>query len=145
MAFNTAITPDEAYPRAKRLFRSVRKYCQQASSQVQSVVERPVVLQIRAQMLSFSAEASTLGSVPGIAAYAADQVQDPGYDVVAEYQATVAAMTAVVAEIDASFPVAAGTNHALVMFVDGTVDTFLPAQLATLKTLLDAVVASISP
>lgn len=84
-------------------------------------------------------------SVPGLAEYARAQKSSDTLDVVTEFQAVVAAIDAVTAWITANFPKDAnGFLLARTLGESGPVDRqFTSAATATLRTQLDALIATI--
>jgi len=86
-------------------------------------------------------------AVPGIAAYAIDQENDAGYDVVAEFTAMMAAIDNAIATITAGFPKDASNFLLSHTFApDGTLvaRNFTPAQLTAVVTAVQAVIDSIT-
>ena len=85
-------------------------------------------------------------AVPGIAEYARLEKNLPGLDVVVEFNSVVAGIDDVTAWIDANFPKdGGGFLLAQTLGASSPVDrTFTPAQTATFRTVLDALVARIT-
>ena len=89
---------------------------------------------------------SSAASTPGIVQYAKDQKNDQGLDVVAEFNAVIAAIDAATAWIDGNFP-KDGQGYLLqnTLGVDGPLDrTFTPAATGPLQTHLTALSATIA-
>ena len=99
--------------------------------------------------LLFSARAqfAAAASTPGIAAYAQAQVNDPTLDVAADFTAMVNAIDATRAWVNTNFPVDANGYVLDRTRNFGTADftqrTFSTAALATYRTMLDALIATI--
>lgn len=88
---------------------------------------------------------TTAASVPGLADFARAQKNDEELDVVAEFQAVLTTVAAVASWITTNFP-KDGNGYLLARTLgdDGPVDRqFTPAQTATLRTALDALIATI--
>lgn len=87
-----------------------------------------------------------IAALPGIAAYAQEQVNDPTLNVATEFNAMVAAMDGVRDWVIANFPASGGFLQAQSFQADGrTVDRqFSTATLATYRTQLDALIATIN-
>ena len=88
-----------------------------------------------------------VAAIPGIAAYAQAQFNDPAYNVASEFTAMVNAVQAVIDWVVTNFPKdAQGFIQAYKLNADGSrlQTTFTTAQTAGLKTALDAVVAAIN-
>lgn len=90
---------------------------------------------------------STYAAVPGLAAYAQTQYNDPGLNIVTEYNNMLAAINSTISWISANFP-KDGSGYLLYEQVggDGTVSyrSFSTASLAGLRTQLSALVATIA-
>ena len=85
-------------------------------------------------------------SVPGLLAYAQEQLNDPAFQVVTEYTAARNEMTACRDWIVANFPADGGGYLLYHSFGVGgriTVRTFAPAVLAGLRTQLDLLLATL--
>lgn len=87
-----------------------------------------------------------LAAVPGLGAYARDQFNDPTLDLAAEHAAFLAALDAVAANVQSTFP-ADGSGYLLArQFGAGAFAyrQFTPAQTATLRGLLSDFEATVS-
>lgn len=147
MAFRTQQSPAAALALAKNRAGQVKGYCTILSGQISSTVNRDVVTSAASTLKGYRDELDVLKTVQGLAQYARDQENDQAYDVAAEFNALVAAIDAVIAEIFLTYPTAnpSGAVIERVLNADGSVTplTFTSAQLASVKTLVDAVVVSI--
>lgn len=89
---------------------------------------------------------STLSATPGLAVYAKSQVDDPTYDIAAEYVVVRNAMQACMDNLVSLFPKDASSWLLYQKYnVDGTVSnrTFTAAQMATALPFIDQVIAAI--
>lgn len=92
-------------------------------------------------------ELAALASTPGIAAYAQEQENNPGLDIVAEYNAMLAQINATTAWISANFPEdVGGYKLAFQINVNGALvwRDFDTASLASFRTVLDSLIATIA-
>lgn len=149
MAFRaTNQIPEQGLARAKALAVRTRDYCQSRSTQFAAGgVNSDNVLATFHDLRRARDELDQVKAIPGIADYAKAQENDAGYDVAAEFAALVTAVEAVMTEIQTSFPVDANGYLLEKQWApDGTYTfrQFSAAQLATAKTLLDAVVAQVA-
>jgi len=92
---------------------------------------------------------TALAAIPGIGAWAKDEMNDPDLDVATEFNAMMTAMGDVRDWIATNFPVGTGpgAGYLLEKQFSGTQivsRTFTPAQTAGLRTELDALIATIS-
>lgn len=95
----TNILPTEAYNRAKQLAVQVKRLAQARSSEWSSGADASVVLSMVDNMVALKLMLETQAAVSGIGPYAKDQESDQSYDVVAEFNALIAAMGAVITEV----------------------------------------------
>lgn len=92
-------------------------------------------------------ELAALAAVPGLAAYAQDQESNPSLDIGAEYNTMLTQINATIAWISTNFPQdAGGYKLAFQLGADGGLvwRTFPTASLATFRTQLDALAATIA-
>lgn len=89
---------------------------------------------------------ATDSATPGLAAYAQAQKNQPGLDVVAEFNAMLSTLDGVTAWIIANFPKdASGFLLERTWGADSPVDrSFTPAQMAGFRTALDSLIATIA-
>jgi len=87
---------------------------------------------------------NTAKTTPGLAQYAQDQLGDSVLDIAAEVNATLAAMAATVTWIANNFPKDASGYILKDKIVNGSIDNrvFTPAQMAGLKTQLNAIIST---
>lgn len=99
------------------------------------------------QLQSAHAEFAALSTTPGLAAYAQEQLDDNALNIATEFTSMQAAITAVLDWIKTNLP-KDGSGYLLVRQIDGSnavVDRqFTPAQTAGLRTVLDALAATIA-
>lgn len=91
-------------------------------------------------------EMAAFAAVPGLAAYAQEQVDDPTLDIAAEYTAMVAAVDATITWVVDNFPKDAnGWLLARTLTAQGQLQDrmFTTVALANLRTELDALIATI--
>lgn len=90
---------------------------------------------------------ATLVATPGLPAYAQAQYDNESLNLATEYNAVVAAIDAVTANIESTFPKDAGNYLLAAQFNGGGVLTyrqFTPAQMATLAGLLNTLAGTIN-
>lgn len=87
-----------------------------------------------------------LKSSPGLGQYAKDQFGDAALDIAADLNATLTAVAAAVTWITTSFPKDASGYILKDKIVNGAIDNriFTPAQMANLKTQLNAILATLA-
>lgn len=87
---------------------------------------------------------NTAKTTPGLAQYAKDQLGDAALDIAAEVNATLAAMASAVTWITNNFPKDANGYILKDKILNGALDVraFTPAQMAGLKTQLNAILAT---
>ena len=111
------------------------------------VVGADRILNYAAMLARSKSEMSTLAATPGLATYAQAQENNGALNIATEYFAMVAQIDAVVAWIVANFPQdGGGFKLAFTLASNGTpvYRTFDTAALATFRTNLDALIATIS-
>jgi hypothetical protein len=110
-------------------------------------VSANAIIDIFHRMTTLRGVLDSAAAVPGIAAYAQSQYDDdPSYDVVAEFQAVRAQAQATIDWIVGNFPKASGQDYILKDELTDNgiaVRAFTPAQTASLRTVLDAFVATV--
>jgi len=154
MAFPTATTPDEAWPRVKQVMLQIRSGAVQLrDSSASGPIGANNVISYLGDLADQIDQLATLTAVPGLAAYAQAQTTNGGLDIVAEYNATKATITALPARtgirewmID-NFPKDGSGNLAEKKFdANGrtVLNTFSSASLSALRTKLDTLIATIS-
>lgn len=85
-------------------------------------------------------------SAPGLAQYAKDQYWDAAFDIAAEINASVSAMNTAVLWIETNMPKDANGYLLKDRIVNGNIENrvFTPAQLAGLKTQLNAILSTLA-
>jgi len=152
MAFRTDIANPAAiaYERIRQVMIGSRAHCvQERAKMIQPTCDAFVGVALVQHFASVIAINDAQASVPGVAAYAQSIVSDtPGYDVVAEYNATRAAQVNARDNLKNMVPKDAN-GKLLYQSYDANgnlVNTqFTAAQFAPVVSLLDSVIASISP
>jgi hypothetical protein len=112
-----------------------------AAESVPSKTIIDVFLRLRGDRAAFDAAKA----VPGLAAYAREQYDNPALDIVAEFNAMTSAIDNVTNWISTNFPKdGGGFLLAQTLGANGPVDRmFTPAQTAGLRTQLDALIATV--
>lgn len=136
-----------AYDDVRQLATDVKDFCSRTSAAMAggntvSTTIFEVLIRARQSIARFNA----LKNTPGLPAYAQSQNDDPAYDVAAEFTAMLAAVTALASQIESDFPKDAnGFLLAQTFGAYGPVDrSFTPVQTASIRTRLNAVVATIA-
>lgn len=139
----------QAYYLANEHFVSVHDYAAgvKAKWAVQTISRREA-LETSQQFRRYVAALQTLAAVPGIAAWAQQQENNPEYEIIPEFNAMITAMNAASTGIEAAFPKDAnGTLLLSKLGAGGVIEdlTFTPQQISTagIPALLQAVVDSI--
>jgi len=104
------------------------------------------ILNLYTRLIQDRAALTTAAAVPGIGTYAQEQKNQPGLNVVTEFNAVIAAVDQVSGWISANFPRdAGGFLLAQTLGASGPEDrTFTPAQTAGLRAQLDSLIATIA-
>lgn len=148
MAFKaTALVVEQAFDRIRaQAFASKQYLTSQRGLMTQPTCLSNVVLGVIQHLGNASTIMGNLAATPGLATYAKSQVDDPNYDIQAEFIAMRDAMTSARDSLIASFP-KDGNGWLLHQKLEpaGTVTerTFTAAQLASAVLLIDGVIASI--
>lgn len=143
MAFRASNSiPESAYEQAKALAVQVKSLADNRAArwasgsdavEVSAAIDRAVAMRDRL---------NAIASTPGIAAYARSQEDDDLYDVVAEFQALVAALETVIAECVNALPTSSPGNFVELYSIDTvgskTVNPLSSADLAAAVTALQA-------
>ena len=148
MAFKaTQATQAQGLMMAMRQAAWIKQEAQSAVAMLQSTVTANQIFQIVDNLRSPLQVFAQVAAIPGIAAYAQTQFNDPTYDVATEFTGMVNAVQGVVDWIVANFPKdAGGFAQAYTLASDGsrTPATFTPAQTAGLTTAINNVISSIA-
>lgn len=129
-----------------QLARAVDTLAQSASARMAAgPVLATEVKDLDVKLRRYRARLVAAGQTPGIREYAAAQSAFAGLDVVAEWQAMIAAIDGVLAWIRTNFPTSSGFLLAESWGPDGPeARPFSSAQTAGLRTQLDALAATVS-
>jgi hypothetical protein len=143
----TTDLPAVGLRRAKQLASQFKVYLQARRPLFVAGTTADTVLATYFDSVRFRDSLTAIAAIPGIAAYAQAQENDGSYDVVSEFTALIADVDAMTAEISSTFP-ADGSGYLLdrQLAPDGkslVYRDFTGPQLATLVTLVDAVLAAI--
>lgn len=144
LASNTL--PVDEYPRAKKQIAAFKTYLQSRRPGLVAGTTADEVLSLYFDSVRFRGILSAVAAVPGIVAFAKDQENDQAYEPVTEFNALVTAVDAVLTEIETTYPTD-GEGYLLDRkLVSEAIEqrSFTGAQLATLVTLVDAVIAAIT-
>ena len=138
-----------AWTRARDLAASVKTRTSALSTAAAAeAISSTAILEYAMLLADVKIRLQSAASVSGIAAYAQNQIADPTFDIVSSFNDMVAAITAVQNWIVTNFP-KDGNGFLLAKTFMGdnsgrTQDrTFTPAQTATLRTVLNNLVATI--
>lgn len=148
MAFKASTdTLQEALQTARREAGRLKRFAQDVSQLVGSQpVSANQVLQIMFEFRNSKDVFDKVRQVPGIAEYAKQQFMDTGYDIVSEFISMNKALNDVISWIMNNFP-KDSNGYLLKDKFDPqgsiSVRVFTPAQLAPLKSLVDALIATI--
>lgn len=105
------------------------------------------IIKFSAELADHQTQLSLLAQVPGLGAYAQQQISDETFDIGATYAAMSAQITATISWITTNMP-KDGSGYLLIESFDGQTGktvgrTFSTAQTTTLRTVLEALVATI--
>lgn len=132
----------DGYAEAKRLAIALKSYCQDVKdASAAGPISGNLAIALHERLISDRARFVAIGAITGMAAYAQDQENDNAYDVVAEFNAMVAAIASVrdwlIANVSTSGWVTFSTSGV-------ATKTFSSAQTAGLRTQLDSLIATIN-
>lgn len=148
MAFKaTVVACEQAFSNIRKQAAATKVFMQQNKVLMQqSPCDSQIPLNVIQHCGINIARMDAWAATPGLVSYATAQVNDPSYDIVAEYQAMRSAMVSCRNDLMAMFPKDA-TGYLLyhTLDVDGRVQSrsFTAAQLAAAVVRMDAVIASI--
>lgn len=128
------------------IMRGVRSFALERQAAMSANVKANSVIDIWERMKISKSQLGTLAATPGLSAYAQGQYDDNTLDIVAEYQAVIAAIDAVTANIESTFP-KDGSGYLLAAQFNGgalVYREFTPAQLTTLAGLLGTLAGMIN-
>ena len=104
-----------------------------------------LIFDVHINMKRAAADLTAAASVSGIVQYAKDQKNDQNLDVVAEFNAMITAINAVVTAIESTFPDSGGFLLAQTWGTNGPEDRqFAPASTAGIRTQLQGVIDAIN-
>ena len=139
--------PVQEYAAAKGLIAGIRRSALLRVQQFSTGTDGYEIMDLLGQLVNAKAKMLEVAAIPGLAAYAQAQENDPTYDVVAEFQNVVSLVTAAIDEIVATYPTSAG-GYAEVFSINPsgakTPRAFNSAQVAALSTRLQAIADAIS-
>lgn len=138
---------EAAWAEARRTATNIKQICTQIiSGQLSGALSSTHLLNVLSQFVSMRQRLQAVAALPGIGAYAQAQINEPGTDIVAEFQTMTTALGTTIDWIVANFPKDAG-GYLLASQFDAqgrTVDrTFSTAALTTFRTQITALVATI--
>lgn len=141
------LTLDAAWGSARSTAANIKQQAQTLQSQIAAgPVSAQIILNSQAFFVTLNNQLTTYRAVPGIAAYAQNQVNNPSLDVAGAFDGMQNALVAVGTWVVTNFPVDAQSFLQAQQFVSGTPTyvTFTQAQLAGLNTALTTLIATIS-
>lgn len=125
----------------------VRAQAMSLSLQIQGAVAASYILKYLSDLRGLYLHMQDLAAVPGVEQYARDEFDNQTYDIGAQFSAMSAQMVATARWIAANFP-KDPNGYLLAQIIDvngATTDRVLsPSDLAGLRAILDALVATIS-
>lgn len=136
----------EAWSRARNTAATVKAQSQALHAKSSVSLSSTDILSYSATMASAKDILQSAAATEGIAAYAQEQIDDVTIDIVAEFTAMMAQITATIDWVVANFPKdGSGFLLAKTLMSNGRTQDrqFNPAQTATLRTALDALIATI--
>lgn len=145
MAFQTGAL-EEVYRDIRNQARDIKSRSQSLRSQsAAGAVNSELIIEWYLRVQGNRAAMAALASTPGLPAYAQAESNDENYDVVAEYTATLAQIDAALAWVTTNFPASGGflQSHSFNAGVY-TPRSFSTASLATFRTVLDSLIATIN-
>lgn len=129
-----------------RLMLFIKQGSQAMRATATGTTSAAAILTYLQELNTLRGQIAALAATPGIVEYARTEYNDPGLDVIAEYTATLAQIDDTRAWIVTNFPKDAQGNLLDEKFdANGqrVPNTFSAAQLATFRTQLDALIATI--
>lgn len=139
----------KAYQKAQNAAYSLRTYCVSAEVALASSNQSAnAVIALLNQIVNAITIFDEVAAIPGLAAYAQEQQNDSGYDVIAEFQTMRAEAVGVRDWIITNFPKDSTNTYIIkdILENDGsiTVRQFTPAQTAGLRSALNLLIGTIS-
>jgi len=145
-SINTSPTLDESWREARLLASQVKQNAQDNATAAANGLNGRTLIGLAAYMSDQYARLGVLGAIPNLAAYAQTQVSNPSLDVATAFNNMRTAMLNVVSWVMTNFPKDGSGNLLYQQFTgDGhtSYTTFTSGQLASLVTLLNALIATI--
>lgn len=146
MAFEAGLGLNEHYAEAKAYARQAKNTCLSYAAAFGSGGNGLQVIKLQEALGKLYANLDAKKSIPGLAQFAKDQRNDQTYDIVAEFNAMLAAVNAVLVNIRTTLP-ADGNDYKLILKMVNDVPewrTFTSGQLTTLVGLLNTAAATIN-
>lgn len=140
------LTLDAAWTAARTTAAQIQSQATNLNAQITAGnVSSQVLINALSYFINLNTQLSTYAGVPGIAAYAQQQVNNPSLDVAGAFTAMQNALVAVGTWIVNNFPVDSNGFLQAIKFSGGNIQwaTFTTAQLSGLATLLTALSATI--
>lgn len=136
-----------AYVKIKNRALFVRSQSQGLRTAANGTVSASTIIDYVTNLARVRAELTALAATPGLGPYAQAQENNPGLNIAAEYQAMIDQVIATTTWIAANFP-QDGTGYKLAFTLAANGDmvwrSFDAASLAGLRTVLDALIATIA-
>lgn len=143
MAVITALSPTEAYPEFKQELAALRELVADERAEFSSVgAQIRDLFDFGKTMIAMKNRIAPL-VVPGLTAVARDVEGDPSYDPGAEWDATQTAFTNLRDVFESG--INSGATLVTAAGFSVTFTTFTPAQLSTIITAMDNLIATINP
>jgi hypothetical protein len=137
----------EAWNRARQTATSIKSRSQGLRTKSEVSLSSGDILLYSASMANAKVTLQALAAVEGLAAYAQEQVDDNTINIVVEFNAMMAQIDATIAWVITNFP-KDGSGFLLAQSLTAAGRTqdrsFNPAQTASLRTALDALIATIN-
>src|SRR5271154_2914335 len=140
------VTLDIAWDNARSIAQSIQQLANNLNAQIAAgPVSSQAIINAAAYFYAVNVQLNTIAAVPGIAAYAQTQVNNPSLNVATAFSTMQTAMVACYTWITTNFPVDGAGYLECLTFSNGTLvwSTFTTAQLSGLATLLTALSATI--
>lgn len=136
------LTLDQAWSGARLAAQQIQQQATALNAQIPNGVSSQSILNSPNFFATLNAQLTQYAAVPGLAAYAQAQINNPSFDVSGAFNAMQTALVAAATWIMQNFPFASFASANAQGFVVYT--TFTAGQLAPLATLLTALSATIN-
>lgn len=141
MAFNaTTITLRKGLDTLQEIAVQEKAYLGQWNAALAGTIDAQYALNIVANLDRVLATMDTLAALPGMAAYAQQQLGSANYDIAAEYSSMRSALDAVRAWLRTNIP----SNAVTIVNGTQTYATYAPAATASLRSLVQSAAATIA-